>query len=329
MEGFLPFFEELGVAEYLLDPEIEDLMMQPGGVFVMREGRQDQVNVPPISERKLRLILESLAAELNDSIGPGKQNLNARLPDGSRLAAILPPASPWGVVVSIRKFGRFRTLEDLRDGVLRRDGTRSESMMTEEVFSLLLELATDRRNTLVSGEMGSGKSTLIQAMLDKLPISARIVTMEKPIELRLRHPNVVRLEAVTGLGEQQEVTLGDLLTWSLRLNASYLVFGEVRAEEAGDMMRAMRTGHPGISTIHARTSKTALEQAAFLASVRYGGNVTLARQEAALSIQNVVQVGKDRSGQRRVLEVLEVGGYHVTKEQFRVKYLYRAEGEKR
>lgn len=314
MERLLPFFDKLGVTDWLLDPTVEDLMIQPGGVFVMRDGRQIQVSAASIPEKRLRAILETIAAELNDSIGPHKMNLNARLPDGSRLAAALPPASAFGIVISIRKFGRFRTLEDLRDG----------GMMNEEVYGMLVDLAQSRRNTLVSGVMGSGKTTLTMGMIEKLPEDARIITMEKPIELRIFHRNAIRFEAVTEIGEQQEVTLGDLLTWSLRFNADYLVFGEVRAEEAGEMLRAMRTGHPGISTIHAMTSELALKQAAFLASFRYGGNVSLARQEAALALQNVVQVGKDANGKRRVLEVLEVRDYSIQRDRFRLKYLYRA-----
>jgi len=235
------------------------------------------------------------------------------LPDGSRVAAAYPPISPQGVTLTIRKFLRHFTTEELLE----------RGALTREALDVLLAGIYQRKNVLFAGGTSTGKTTQLNALVRHIDEDERIVTIEKPIEMKLVQRNAVRLEASPAIGDRPEVTMSQLLSMTLRHRPDRIIVGEVKDSEAAyGVLQAMNTGHDGtVSTIHANTAFSALNRLASLAMPGFG-SLDLSRQETAAAIDLVVEV-KRASGWRGVNSVLAVGEYDDRSRKFETQELYR------
>ena len=311
----LPFFRSMGLDTYLLDPDVSELMITNGLVFVEKAGTIREVEGIPIDERKLRAGVEIIGQSIGDQIDDyQKPWLDSRLPDGSRVAATYPPISPQGVMVTIRKFLRHFTTDEL---VERR-------ALTPEALELIVAAVHARKNVLVSGGTSTGKTTMTNAFVRHIPSHERIVVIEKPVEMKLDHRNSPRLEAYPKVGDRPEVTVSQLLSLTLRHRPDRIIVGEVKDSEAAyGLLQAMNTGHDGtFSTIHANTALSALSRLASLAMPGFG-SLDLSRQETAAAIDLVIEVKRAADGWRGVNCVLEVGDYNDRSRKFETKEVYR------
>ncbi len=259
----LPFFRSMGLDKYLLDPEVSELMITNGRVFVEYAGKITEVEGVEINERRLRAGVEIIGRSIGDEIDEyHKPWLDSRLPDGSRVAVTYPPISPEGVVLTVRKFLRhFTTGQLLERGAL-----------TQEALTLVLEAVHDRKNILVSGGTSTGKITMTNAFVRHIPANERIVVIEKPVEMKLDQRNSPRFEVYPKVGDRPEVTVSQLLSLTLRHRPDRIIVGEVKDSEAAyGLLQAMNTGHDGsFSTIHANTALSALNRLASLAMPGFG-----------------------------------------------------------
>jgi len=310
----LPFFRSMGLDKYLLDPEVSELMITNGLVFVEYSGRITEIEGIQIDERKLRAGVEIIGRSIGDEIDEyHKPWLDSRLPDGSRVAATYPPISPQGVMLTIRKFLRHFTTEELLQ----------RGALNQEVLTLVLQAVRGRKNILVSGGTSTGKTTITNAFVRHIPAAERIVVIEKPVEMKIDQRNSPRLEAYPRVGDRPEVTVSQLLSLTLRHRPDRIIVGEVKDSEAAyGLLQAMNTGHDGtLSTIHANTAVSALNRLASLAMPGFG-SLDLSRQETAGAIDLVIEV-KRSEGWRGVNCVLEVVEYDERSRHFETKEVYR------
>jgi pilus assembly protein CpaF len=314
-ELILPFFASMGLDSYLLDPEVSEVMITNGLVFVDRAGKLVEIEDVQIEDRKLRAGVEVIGQSIGDQIDDyHKPWLDSRLPDGSRVAATYPPISPQGVVLTVRKFLRHFTTDELLE----------RGALTREALALIVAAVDTRKNVLFSGGTSTGKTTMTNAFVRHIPEQERIVCIEKPVEMKLIQRNVVRLEAYPKVGNRPEVTVSALLSLTLRHRPDRIIVGEVKDSEAAyGVLQAMNTGHDGtFSTIHANTAMSALNRLASLAMPGFG-SLDLSRQETAAAINLVVEVTRAVDGWRGVNRVLQVGGYDERSRKFETAELYR------
>jgi pilus assembly protein CpaF len=295
----------LGPIEALLkDPDVSEVMVNgPDDVYVERKGRIETVERGLFEgEEAVHHLIERIVGPLGLRIDESSPMVDARLPDGSRLHAIIPPLSLCGPVVTVRKFGVAALGPD--------DLVRLGSV-SEETVSFLGEAVRARANLLVSGGAGCGKTTLLGALSTFIPTEERIVTIEDAAELRLAQPHVVRLEArppnVEGRGA---ITVRDLVRNALRMRPDRIVVGEVRGGEALDMLQAMNTGHEGsMSTAHANSPADLLRR---LETMALMSDVDLpvehVREQIASTIDLVVHLARFPDGRRVVSQVSSVDG---------------------
>jgi len=313
-ELFLPFFRSMGLETYLLDPEVSEIMITNGLVFVEKGGKIEEIEGIQIDERKLRAAIEIIGQSIGDQIDDyHKPWLDSRLPDGSRVAATYSPISPQGVLLTIRKFLRHFTTEELIE----------RGALTREALDLIITAVQDRKNILVSGGTSTGKTTMTNALVRHIPHKERIVVIEKPVEMKLDHRNSPRLEAYPKVGDRPEVTVSQLLSLTLRHRPDRIIVGEVKDSEAAyGLLQAMNTGHDGtFSTIHSNTALSALNRLASLAMPGFG-SLDLSRQETAAAIDMVIEVTR-RDGWRGVNCVVEVGDYDDRSRKFDTREVYR------
>ncbi len=246
----LPYIGQLAL--FVEDPDVSEIMCNPGGdVFVERAGLIRLADVR-LLEPALEAAVKRIARELGQDVSPSKPLLEARLPDGSRVAAVFPPCSVGGITFSIRKFQykRFDIDELVNCGTI---STAQKVQLTTTVSS--------RRNILISGGTGVGKTTLLNALTCFIPDDQRIVLIEDINEIQIDKPNVVRLEARREQPNMPAVTIADLLRMSLRLRPDRLIVGEMRGGEAYELLQALNSGHSGsFSTIHADNPERAIER---------------------------------------------------------------------
>lgn len=298
----LPFLKPL--EPLIMDPDVSEIMVNgPDRVFVERQGLLAAVEGVRIEEANLRIAVRNIARLLGDDVSEEVPILDARLPDGSRVSAVLPPCSLGGTTLAIRKFQRrLWTCAELV-----RVGTISEWLVEELSVAL-----SERRNILISGGTGTGKTTLLNALLKLVPVSDRFVIVEETAELAVAHPNVVRLEARRAQPGIPPITIRDLLRATLRLRPDRIIVGEVRGGEAFDLIQALNTGHGGsLSTIHANAAGHALDR--FASCVLQGGvdlPYTAVRRLIADCVDLVVHVER-RKGVRLVTQVVHVGTYEA------------------
>lgn len=303
----LPFLRP--IAHLIEDPTVSEIMVNgTQRVFVERDGAMELVDGVCLEERSLRVAVKNIARILGDDVSEETPILDARLPDGSRVAAVFPPCSLGGTTLTIRKFhAQLWTCEALvRVG-----------MITEEVVALVNTALENRDNVLISGGTGTGKTTLLNALATLLPASDRIVVIEDTAELQFIHPNLVRFEARRAQPEVPAVTIRDLLKATLRHRPDRIIVGEVRGGEAFDLLQALNTGHSGsISTIHANSAELALSR--FASCVLQSGvelPYTSIRRLISESIDLVLHLERCR-GVRKVSEVVRVIGYRADEDAF-------------
>jgi pilus assembly protein CpaF len=294
----------LGPLEPLLsDPEISDILVNNSSkVYVERFGKLVKTDICFRDDNHLMRIIERIVSKVGRRIDESSPYVDARLPDGSRVNAIIPPLALDGPVLSIRRFG----LEPLRIGDLLRLGTLDERMQ-----KILEGAVKTRLNILISGGTGTGKTTLLNVLSEYIPYDERVVTIEDSAELHMKQEHVVRLETrppnIEGRGE---VTQRDLLRNALRMRPDRIVIGEVRGGEALDMLQAMNTGHDGsLSTIHANTTRDAmarLETMVLMAGMDLPERAI--REQVASAINIVVQLVRFSDGTRKVVKLSEITG---------------------
>jgi pilus assembly protein CpaF len=287
----------------LQDPTISEIMVNaPDTVYFEKEGR---LYLSPIRFRDpshIVRIIERVLAPLGRRVDESSPMVDARLPDGSRVNIIVPPVAPKSPTITIRKF---------RSDKMTMDDLVQVGTMTHELGEFLRACVQARLNTIVSGGTGSGKTTLLNALSGYIPDTERIVTIEDPTELRLQQAHVVTLEArPPSLEGRGEVSQRDLVRNSLRMRPDRIIVGEVRGNEAFDMMQAMNTGHEGsISTVHANTPRDALariENMILMANLDLPSRAI--REQIASALHVIIQVSRFPDGTRKLTHVSEVSG---------------------
>lgn len=292
----------LGPLEPLLrTPGVTDVMVNgPHEVWVERDGVLQRTPDRFPDSEALRSAIVRVLGPLGLRLDRARPYVDARLPDGSRLHALLPPLAPDGPVVTIRRFAPVaKTWEELAE----------EGAVPDEVAGLLRGAVTARRALVCAGRTGTGKTTLMGLLLDDVGADERVVVVEDAAELRPRCPHAVRLETRAPNAEGAgEVTLRDLVRQALRMRPDRIVVGEVRGVEVVDVLQALATGHEGcMTTVHARAADEALVRLEGMALLA-GLPLAAARAQLAVALDLLVVLGRDRtSGRRGVVEVAEVG----------------------
>jgi pilus assembly protein CpaF len=304
MNGFetiLPFLKP--IEHLILDDTISEVMVNGADhVFIEKDGFLKEVKGVSLGERALMVAVKNIARRLGSDISEAKPILDSRLPDGSRVAAVIPPCSLCGVTLTIRKFNtRHFEINDLvRCGTL-------DQILANRLEDYVLQ----RKNILISGGTGTGKSTLASILAKFIPEEERILLIEDTAELHMPQPNLVRFEARQGQNAAHPVVIRDLVKAALRHRPDRIILGEIRGGEAFDLLQLLNTGHSGtLSTIHANSAKQGL--ARFTSCVLQSG-VELPYRAIKTNIGDAVNVVihiERRPGRRFISEVLEVTGYN-------------------
>ena len=294
----------LGALEPLLkDPTVSDILVNTySKVYVERSGKLELSTTRFKDDAHLVRIINKMVTAVGRRIDEGQPVVDARLADGSRINAVVPPIAVDGPLLSIRKFAK--TPFDLK--ILTENGT-----ITPEMATVLEGIVRGRISVLISGGTGSGKTTLLNAMSKAIDSNERIVTIEDAAELQLQQPHVARMETRPANAEGRgEITQRDLIKNALRMRPDRIILGEVRAGEAFDMLQAMNTGHDGsMSTIHANTPRDAilrLEQMIGMTGIEMSPRTI--RSQIVSAIQVVMQLGRWADGKRRLLSIQEMAG---------------------
>jgi len=313
LDRILPFLRP--IEDLLVDASITEVMVNDGGrsVFVEREGVLEAVCGRTLDERNLTAAIKNIARACGDEISEAQPLLDARLEDGSRVAAMFRPCAVVGPALTIRKFTRRHSLDDLVDL-----GTLAPEMATD----LALAVAA-QQNILIAGGTGTGKTTLLNALAARISDDDRIIVIEETAEIHLRKPNLLRFEArrpqpaLGGESALPAVTIADLVRATLRHRPDRIIVGEVRGGEAFDLLQALNTGHLGsLTTIHANSARQALVR---LAHCVLTANVGLPhasiREAIALAIHLVVHIARV-GGRRRVTELATIKAYDSLTDRF-------------
>ncbi len=285
------------------DDTVNDIVVNgPHNVFIERGGKLYSAPVRFNDDNHVIRVIQRILAPLGRRVDESTPMVDARLPDGSRVNAIIPPIALDGPCLSIRKFKKVPlTAEDL---------LKSGSITQPELDYLKRKVET-RTNLIVVGGTGSGKTTFLNLLSSWIPSGERIVTVEDAAELRLRHNHVVRLETrPPNLEGQRAISARDLVRNALRMRPDRIIVGEVRSDEVLDMLQAMNTGHDGsMTTLHANNVRDAMHRIELLAGFAgYTGGEKTLRGQIAAAIQLVVHVSRLSSGQRRVMSISELRG---------------------
>ncbi len=301
----------LGPLDSLLrDPQITDILVNRyDRIYVERAGRLELTKFTFRDADHLREIIDRIVVRVGRRIDENSPMVDARLPDGSRVNAIIPPLALAGPAMSIRRFGtQPMTVEDLI-----RQGS-----VPQVVMQFLAACVQARCNILISGGTGSGKTTLLNCLSRFIPEHERVITIEDAAELQLQQEHTVQLETrPASLEGHGEVTQRDLLRNSLRMRPDRIVIGEVRSAEALDMLQAMNTGHEGsMTTIHANTARDALSRLeVIIAMAGFDIPVRALRGQVASALQLVVQVQRMLGGRRKIVSITEIAGMEGEKIQ--------------
>lgn len=298
--------ETLGVgplASLMADPAVTDILVNgPDQIYVERFGRLEQTTVRFRNDEHLVRIIQRIASRIGRRVDESSPMVDARLPDGSRVNATIPPVTIDGPTLSIRRFGRVR---------LRCEDLLRLGMLSADMAMFLEMVVKARRSLLISGGTGAGKSTFLGAISESIPASERIITIEDAAELVLDQTHVVRMETrpsnIEGSGR---ITARDLVMNSLRMRPDRIIVGEVRGAEALDMLQAMNTGHDGsLTTIHANSPRDAiarLETMVLMAGIDLPSRGI--REQIVSAIQIVIHVRRFEDGVRRVESIAEITG---------------------
>lgn len=292
----------MGPIEGLIyDESITEIMVNGSrSVYFERDGKLERSELSFESDEQVRVLIDRIIGPLGRRIDESSPMVDARLPQGHRVNAVIPPVSPDGPVLTIRAFSRrVMTLEEMV-----RRGSFDDDM---RIF--LGWLVTARKNVVVSGGTGSGKTTLLNALSCLIPHTERVITIEDSAELKFEeHPHVVRLEARPRNAEGEgEITIRDLVVNALRMRPDRIIVGECRAGEALDMLQAMNTGHEGsLTTLHANSPEDVVER--MVTMVRYAVNLPIDAIEAQIgsAFDFIVQVAREPGGKRYMAQIAEV-----------------------
>jgi pilus assembly protein CpaF len=294
----------LGPLEPLLwDDDVSDILVNgPNQVYVERQGKLYLTDVRFNDAQHLMLIIDRIVSQVGRRVDESSPMVDARLADGSRINAIIPPLALDGPALSIRRFGKKRyTVDDLID----------KETVTPDMVEFMRAIVKARLNVLVCGGTGSGKTTMLNCMSSFIPTDERIVTIEDSAELLLQQPHVVRLETrppnVEGKGE---VTQRELVKNCLRMRPDRIIVGEVRGGEVFDMLQAMSTGHDGsIATVHANTPRDAIQRMEMMMLLS-GASIPqrAMRQQIASALNIVVHVSRLSDGSRKMMKISEITG---------------------
>jgi pilus assembly protein CpaF len=282
------------------DLSISDILVNgPRSVYIERNGRLELTNITFRDDAHLLAVIDRIVSRVGRRVDESSPMVDARLPDGSRVNAVIAPLALDGPVLSIRRFGAT-----LGPGDLVTNGA-----MTAEMLRFLAACVVSKLNVLISGGTGSGKTTLLNALSAFIPENERIVTIEDAAELRLQQQHVVRLETrPPNMEGRGEVQARDLVKNALRMRPDRIIIGEVRAAESLDMLQAMNTGHEGsLTTVHANTPRDALARIETM--VLFAGTALPARairEQIASALHLVVQVSRGSDGVRRITSIAEV-----------------------
>jgi pilus assembly protein CpaF len=298
------------------DDDVDDILVNgPDQVFIERRGRLERVPLRFSGNQHLLRVIQRIIAPLGRRLDESTPMVDARLPDGSRVNAIIPPIALDGPCLSIRKFRKQALTERELVGF----GT-----LSREMAEYLARAVAAETNLMVTGGTGSGKTTLLNMLSQHVRAGERIVTIEDAAELRLRHDHVVRLETrPANLEGDGEVRARDLVRNALRMRPDRIIVGEVRGEEILDMLQAMNTGHDGsMTTLHANSIKDAFSRLELLAYFAgFKGSSETFRQQIASAVDLMIHVDRLADGRRRVIEVAEVTG--LVEGQLQTRALYR------
>lgn len=285
-------------------------------VFVERNGVLEAWNGGFSSEEKYMDVIQQMVAGCNRIVNESNPIVDARLKDGSRVNIVLPPVALDGAVMTIRKFPKETySIQDL----VRRE------MLSDEMAEVLQLLIWSRYNIMISGGTGSGKTTFLNALANQINSQERIITIEDSAELQIREiPNLVRLEVKNAnLEGKQAITIKDLIRSALRMRPSRIIVGEVRGEEAIDMLQAMNTGHSGsLSTGHANSAKDMLSRLETMVLMGMELPLLAIRQQIASAIDIIVHLGRLPNGNRKVMEIVEIQGMLEGEIQLHTLYRY-------
>ncbi|MES0872708.1 CpaF family protein [Sinimarinibacterium thermocellulolyticum] len=302
------------------DDSVNDIVVNgPNNVFVERDGRLYSAPVRFFNDAHVVRVIQRILAPIGRRVDESTPMVDARLPDGSRVNAIIPPIALDGPCLSIRKFRK----QPLSADDLLRYGTLSEAEL-----EYLKERVDKRTNLIVVGGTGSGKTTFLNLLSQWIPPDERVITVEDAAELRLNHGHVVRLETrPPNLEGERAVSARDLVRNALRMRPDRIIVGEVRGDEVLDMLQAMNTGHDGsMTTLHANSPRDAVHRLELLAGFAgYTGSEITFRGQIASAIQLMVHVSRLKGGERRVMSISEVLGMRGAELLMRELFRYDVE----
>jgi pilus assembly protein CpaF len=322
MNGFeliLPFLKP--IEHLILDDSISEIMVNgPDRIFIEKGGLLQKMQGVTLGEKSLMVAVKNIARRIGDDISEAKPILDSRLPDGSRVAAVIPPCSLGGVTLTIRKFNtRHFEMEDLVEA-----GTLDANLANQ-----FKEQVLARKNILISGGTGTGKTTLLNILGKFISEDDRVLLIEDTAEIQMSLENLARFEARQAQNGLPAVTVRELLKAALRHRPDRIVLGEVRGGEAFDLLQLLNTGHSGtLSTIHANSAKQAL--ARFTSCVLQSGvdlPYKAIKTNIADSLNILIQIER-RPGRRYISEVLEINSYNHDADTFDCSVIYDNQREK-
>ncbi|MEK6806893.1 MAG: CpaF family protein [Pseudomonadota bacterium] len=287
----------------IADETVNDIIVNgPNKVFAERAGRLESVPVRFTDDAHVVRVIQRILSPIGRRVDESTPMVDARLADGSRVNAIIPPVALDGPCLSIRKF---------RKTPLSADDLLKSGSVSAAVLDYLRQRVESRASLIVVGGTGSGKTTFLNLLSQWIPSGERLITIEDAAELRLRHEHVVRLETrPPNLEGQKAISARDLLRNALRMRPDRIIVGEVRGDEVLDMLQAMNTGHDGsMTTLHANSARDALRRLELLASFAgYSGSADAFAHQLASALQLLIQVARLPTGERRLTSVAEIEG---------------------
>jgi pilus assembly protein CpaF len=313
-------FRRLDILQELVDdPEVTEIMVNgKDHIFVERKGAICRWEQSFEREEQLEDMIQQIVSRINRSVNVSNPIADARLENGARVHVVLPPVALDGPVVTIRKFPEAITPEKLIE----------LKSLTKEASEFLERLVKAGYNLFISGGTGSGKTTFLNAMSGFIPESERLITIEDSAELQIRQvPNLVRLETRNANSEGEgAIEISDLIRASLRMRPSRIIVGEVRGKECLDMLQALNTGHAGsLSTGHGNSPRDMLSRLETMALMGADLPLPAVRSQIASAIDILVHLGRLRDKSRRVLEIVEVGGYENGEIQLNPLFCFQEE----
>lgn len=321
IEGIFNSMRRLDILQPVIDDRsITDIMINgPDNIFIEREGKIQKLDLSFESRNRLEDVIQSIVSKTNRTVNESCPIVDARLQDGSRVNIVLKPIALNGPIMTIRKFP---------EKPLTMDNLVQNGSISEEASEFLRLLVTAKYNIFICGGTGSGKTTFLNALTGFIPSNERIITIEDSAELQITSiENIVRMETRNANTEGRgQITMRDLIKTSLRMRPERIIVGEVRGEEALDMLQAMNTGHDGsLSTGHANSTKDMLSRLETMVLSAAEIPLLAVRQQIASAIDILIYLSRIRDGSRRVVEISEVAGISNGEISLNPLYIFREE----